>query len=212
MDKKRTKRLLRSFLAAPVRLELTTTRLTAECSTDWAKEQYLFFSFKGLLCDWGLFNNSRVLSWSLCKHSRSKIWSIHSHSFVTLPIFSDNRPPFIRHRRRSGSVLRSNIFPLSRLCFRFVQQWGCSLLNICKNEEVIPRALRFLKSCAGTALFSQAVTRQVSSALMSLTSVFGMGTGGTSSPLAPAIQLSLWEFRTLKTKQRFNTIKPIRPF
>ena len=49
--------------------------------------------------------------------------------------------------------------------------------------------VRFDLSCAGTALFSQAVTRQVSSALMSLTSVFGMGTGGTSSPLAPAIQL-----------------------
>ena len=29
-------------------------------------------------------------------------------------------------------------------------------------------------------LFSQAVTRQVSSAYMSLTSVFGMGTGGPS--------------------------------
>ena len=53
------------------------------------------------------------------------------------------------HRERSQSLLptelRSNIFPLSRLCFRFVQQWVCSLLNICKNEEVIPRTLRFCK-------------------------------------------------------------------
>ena len=32
----------------------------------------------------------------------------------------------------------------------------------------------------GTDLFFQAVTRQVSSARMSLTTVFGMGTGGTS--------------------------------
>ena len=37
----------------------------------------------------------------------------------------------------------------------------------------------------GIALFSQAVTRQVFSTLMSLTSVFGMGTGGSSSPVTP---------------------------
>ena len=41
----------------------------------------------------------------------------------------------------------------------------------------------------GIVLFSRSASRQVSSAQMSLTSVFGMGTGGTSSPLAPAIQL-----------------------
>ena len=45
-----------------------------------------------------------------------------------------------------------------------------------------------LKS-VGTALFSRAVTRQVFSTLMSLTTVFGMGTGGSSSPLAPTILL-----------------------
>ena len=42
-------------------------------------------------------------------------------------------------------------------------------------------------SCTGTDLFSQAVSRQVSSARTSLTSVFGMGTGGTSSSLAPVL-------------------------
>ena len=41
---------------------------------------------------------------------------------------------------------------------------------------------------AGTVLSSQAVTRQVFSPLLSLTSVFGMGTGGTSTPLAPIMQ------------------------
>ena len=40
--------------------------------------------------------------------------------------------------------------------------------------------------CAGIALSSQAVSSQVFSTLMSLTSVFGMGTGVTSSPLTPA--------------------------
>ena len=34
--------------------------------------------------------------------------------------------------------------------------------------------------CVGTDLSSQSVARQVFSALMSLTSVFGMGTGGPS--------------------------------
>ena len=40
--------------------------------------------------------------------------------------------------------------------------------------------------CAGTDLSSQAASRQVLSALESLTTVFGMGTGGSSPPLAPA--------------------------
>ena len=35
--------------------------------------------------------------------------------------------------------------------------------------------------CVGADLFSRAVTSQVSSALRSLTTVFGMGTGGSSS-------------------------------
>ena len=39
----------------------------------------------------------------------------------------------------------------------------------------------------GTFLLSQAVASQVSSALMSLTSVFGMGTGGPSSSSTPTI-------------------------
>ena len=44
----------------------------------------------------------------------------------------------------------------------------------------------FLKEKAGTYLFSQVVSNQLSSAQQSLTSVFGMGTGGTSASSAPA--------------------------
>ena len=40
---------------------------------------------------------------------------------------------------------------------------------------------------AGIYLFSQAVSSQLSSAQVSLTSVFGMGTGGTSPSSTPAI-------------------------
>ena len=42
---------------------------------------------------------------------------------------------------------------------------------------------------SGDDLSSRAVTSQVLSALRSLTSVFGMGTGGTFSPLSPEIQV-----------------------
>ena len=47
-------------------------------------------------------------------------------------------------------------------------------------------------------LFSQPVTRQLSSAQMSLTSVFGMGTGGPSSQSTPTIS-----GYTLKTEHQF---------
>ena len=60
---------------------------------------------------------------------------------------------------------------------------------------------------AGIYLFSQAVSSQLSSAQVSLTSVFGMGTGGTSPSLTPATQMtlslaSLLEGCTLKTEYR----------
>ena len=47
----------------------------------------------------------------------------------------------------------------------------------------------FTSLCVGTALFSRAASSQVFSALVSLTSVFGMGTGGPSPPLAPTFLL-----------------------
>ena len=53
------------------------------------------------------------------------------------------------------------------------------------------RELLFYKT--GNDLFSQAVSRQVSSALKSLTSVFGMGTGGSSSPSSPDLFFPLFK-------------------
>ena len=47
-----------------------------------------------------------------------------------------------------------------------------------------------LNISSGSDLVSRAVTRQVSSAQWSLTSVFGMGTGVTSTLLPPDISLS----------------------
>ena len=49
----------------------------------------------------------------------------------------------------------------------------------------------------GAYLFSRAVASQVSSARQSLTSVFGMGTGGPSALITPTI----FQERSLKTKQ-----------
>ena len=47
--------------------------------------------------------------------------------------------------------------------------------------------LKQQKEGAGTYLFSQVVANQVFSAQSSLTTVFGMGTGGSSTLSAPAI-------------------------
>ena len=56
----------------------------------------------------------------------------------------------------------------------------------------------YKKERAGIYLFSQAVASQLSSARVSLTSVFGMGTGGTSPSSTPAA--SLFQGYTLKTE------------
>ena len=51
---------------------------------------------------------------------------------------------------------------------------------------------------SGGDLLSRAVSSQVPSALKGLTSVFGMGTGGTPSPLPPEIVSLLWGLRTFR--------------
>ena len=61
------------------------------------------------------------------------------------------------------------------------------------------------KERAGIALSSRVVSNQVFSALMSLTSVFGMGTGGSSSLMTPTVFLYCFLFR-----QPENWIKLLR--
>ena len=63
---------------------------------------------------------------------------------------------------------------------------------------------------SGGDLSSRAVSSQVLSALKGLTSVFGMGTGGTPSPLPPEIVSFL--SRTLTTahlRENFPSLQPI---
>ena len=55
-------------------------------------------------------------------------------------------------------------------------------------------------------LFSRSVTRQVSSAHVSLTSVFGMGTGGPSHQSAPTIYM-LTTFRSITAYQHARAFK-----
>ena len=168
----------------PLRFIVHRTR-SRKIPTELRSIIYIFF-FVGCSISWGCsLTASLTLVVSRC--------SFRFRSQPTDDVAKDLLHLF-SHRERSQTLLptelRSIIYFRGWVLGLFNNEF-CSLLNICKNEEVIPRTLLFYESCAGTALFSQAVTRQVSSALMSLTSVFGMGTGGTSSPLAPAIQLSL---------------------
>ena len=66
--------------------------------------------------------------------------------------------------------------------------------------EFLPAWGEIQNLCVGIDLSSQSVARQVFSAPLSLTSVFGMGTGGPSALLTPTI--SGKQICTLKTEQR----------
>ena len=55
------------------------------------------------------------------------------------------------------------------------------------KEEYLSQRPKSLRVCSGDDLLSRAASHQVSSALQSLTTVFGMGTGVTSASLSPNI-------------------------
>ena len=64
----------------------------------------------------------------------------------------------------------------------------CSAIELLRNDDAenLPTLLITLLE-SGDDLLSRAVSSQVPSALRGLTSVFGMGTGGTLLPLSPEI-------------------------
>ena len=73
----------------------------------------------------------------------------------------------------------------------------------CVKNQDSTNALSRLKQrtvnlCDGVYLFSRAVSSQVFSTLMSLTSVFGMGTGGSSPPSTPSLLRFLFRIAFLK--------------
>ena len=75
-----------------------------------------------------------------------------------------------------------------------ITQYCTKLVGRENKKEVSNRLLLF---SSGNVLLSRAVTRQVSKTLKSLTTVFGMGTGGTSLLSSPNIVCCC----TLKTEQ-----------
>ena len=144
-------------LAPPTGLEPVTPWLTVRCSTDWAKEEYV------------------------------SMLSIESGS-ILLPRFPDQGSPlFLKAKQPNawfGCLLCQQwvIFPVRRqtsivtsaeLNFRVRNGYGWTLCD------------RITDFCVGTELFSRSVARQVFSPQQSLTSVFGMGTGGPSAIEAP---------------------------
>ena len=64
----------------------------------------------------------------------------------------------------------------------------CSAIELLRQKvDITPPYLE-----SGGDLLFRAVSSQVPSALKGLTSVFGMGTGGTPSPLPPEIVAFVW--------------------
>ena len=113
----------------------------------------------------------------------------NSHSRGPCPLLAipDAPPACIRHRRRQASV------PLGARG-RKPSQVQCThspgddpgIKQSRAPQKKTPHirgVLSFVES--GNVLLSRPVSRQVPSALKGLTSVFGMGTGGSLSPLSP---------------------------
>ena len=96
----------------------------------------------------------------------------------------------------SGDSLRSN-----RLKSFPIFEW-----LVYAKKERRHNLLSFL--CVGADLSSRAASRQVLSTRMSLTSVFGMGTGGSSSLLTPTIG-DPWGIRTPVAGVRGRSLRPL---
>ena len=81
--------------------------------------------------------------------------------------------------------LFSSLFSLPNFsCFYFFSPFPPKTT---KKEKLKDLSSKLLYLDSGNVLLSRAVSSQVPSALKGLTSVFGMGTGGTPSPSSPEI-------------------------
>ena len=96
--------------------------------------------------------------------------------------------PLRRAQQKQGTATTRGKEFLSRVCG---QKWVPP--GACRKSDTLKKPPRFTPQGfrlreAGIYLFSQAVSSQLSSAQVSLTSVFGMGTGGASPSSTPAVQ------------------------
>ena len=115
---------------------------------------------------------SQILCTKKADHFRDLLFSKTGNAhFVNLLVRSSGRFALLNRISFSTSTRISLRCPVLH-----------ALLRKAKRASYF-HSLLFCKT--GNVLFSQAVARQVSSALESLTSVFEMGTGGSSPPLSP---------------------------
>ena len=98
---------------------------------------------------------------------------------LRLPVSATGGGRLRSHRARTAGNLAKYNVALTR---RRPGSWT-HCLGPKRNQPHIRGADFFLES--GNVLLSRAVSSQVPSALKGLTSVFGMGTGGSLSPLSP---------------------------
>ena len=157
------------FLLAPeVRLERTTLRLTAACSANWAIQEYdqilhnVFMHF----AQFGNYSSTQSLGlhcWRLpCQLSYWGIWPNLHRVFM--------------HFAQFGFCTLNSIFRVALLTLALPTELfrNMPLPDYSRN-----------RASSGNYLLSRAVTHQVSSTWRSLTSVFGMGTGGPSLLSSP---------------------------
>ena len=101
---------------------------------------------------------------------------------------------------------------LAKFILQTVRVDSCKSLNspFCPSPLILfnDQEVRFssnLRRCVGAYLFSRAVASQVSSARQSLTSVFGMGTGGPSALITPTILRCHLHVTDILTAERFHS-------
>ena len=93
-----------------------------------------------------------------------------------------------KHRPKGGALIVAPQVGLEPTTTRLTAE--CSAIELLRNIDNgnhLPLSLE-----SGDDLLSRAVSSQVPSALRGLTSVFGMGTGGSLLPLSPEILIRLW--------------------
>ena len=186
-------------MAPPTGLEPVTSWLTVMRSTNWAMEEYgqfdgsncIFCSFLtqimkrntcyiDQICNLTSFASTRVfiLKTHWWRHDAedwisNAEWCRNKHRFV----FAKNREKYgykCRQRLIFPGRFQPSIFSTDELNCRVRNGNGWTLIVTATD------CIRILL-CVSTDLFSRAASSRVSSALMSLTAVFGMGTGGPSS-------------------------------
>ena len=128
--------------------------------------------------------------------------------YVAVPIYDSKYPP--RCQDLSQEICSDSIGNRTRV----TAVKGRCLNRLTMGPYDAERISALLFNKTGNVLFSRAASRQVSSALGSLTSVFEMGTGGSSPPLSPDFLLVFFAHRCVALRRSDAHIlryAPLRP-